>query len=228
MYERTEVAMSIETPKQRLFAQFAELARALGHAHRLEILEQLAQGERAVEALSEKIGQSIANTSQHLQLMRRAGLVASQRDGKRVIYRMADGPVLEAVAALQKLAEHNLAEVRDIVTSYFKRLDSLEPVSRTELATRLHQGGVTILDVRPEDEFKIGHLPGAINIPLDDLKARLIELATDQEIIAYCRGPYCILSFEAVAALRRRGFQIRRLVDGYPEWHAEGLAVAVG
>ena len=220
--------MSIEAPKQRLFAQFAELARALGNAHRLEILEQLAQGERAVEALSEKIGQSIANTSQHLQQMRRAGLVASRRDGKRVIYRMADGPVLDAVTALQKLAEHNLAEVRNIVTSYFKRLDSLEPVSRTELATRLHQGGVTVLDVRPEDEFKIGHLPGAINIPLDGLEARIVELETDQEIVAYCRGRYCILSFEAAAILRRRGFQIRRLVDGYPEWHAAGLAVAVG
>ncbi|KAF0227380.1 MAG: ArsR family transcriptional [Beijerinckiaceae bacterium] len=215
-------------PKRQLFEQFADLARALGHAHRLELIEQLAQGERSVEALAGKIGQSVANTSQHLQQMRRAGLVATRRDGKRVIYRLADGPVLEAVAGLQKLAEANLAEVREVVGAYFAGKDSMEPIRREELAARLRTESVTLLDLRPEDEFVLGHLPGALNIPLDQLEARLADLPEGHEVIAYCRGPYCVLSFEAVALLRARGLPVRRLEDGFPEWRAAGMGVEVG
>jgi rhodanese-related sulfurtransferase/DNA-binding MarR family transcriptional regulator len=215
--------MSSSSPKHQLFEQFADLARALGHAHRLELIEHLAQGERSVEVVAGKIGQSVANTSQHLQQMRRAGLVATRRDGKRVIYRLADGPVLEAVASLQKLAEANLAEVREVVGAYFTGKDNLEPVSREELTARLKTESITLLDLRPEDEFTLGHLPGALNIPLDQLETRLAELPEGREIIAYCRGPYCILSFEAVALLRARGLPVRRLEDGFPEWRAAGM-----
>lgn len=220
--------MSSLSPKRQLFEQFADLARALGHAHRLELIEHLAQGERSVEALAGKIGQSVANTSQHLQQMRRAGLVTTRRDGKRVIYRLADGPVLEAVAGLQRLAEANLAEVREVVATYFTGRDNLEPVGREELTARLRTESVTLLDLRPEDEFALGHLPGALNIPLDQLEARLAELPAGREVIAYCRGPYCVLSFEAVALLRARGLPVRRLEDGFPEWRAAGLAIGTG
>lgn len=220
--------MSSLSPKRQLFEQFADLARALGHAHRLELIEHLAQGERSVEALAGKIGQSVANTSQHLQQMRRAGLVATRRDGKRVIYRLADAPVLEAVAGLQRLAEANLAEVREVIGAYFTGKETLEPVSREELAARLRTESVTLLDLRPEDEFALGHLPGALNIPLDQLEARLAELPEGREVIAYCRGPYCVLSFEAVALLRARGLPVRRLEDGFPEWRAAGMAVEAG
>ena len=214
--------MSID-PKQALFAEFATVARALGHPHRLEILEHLAQGERGVEALSERVGLSIANASQHLQQLRRAGLVASRRDGKFVLYRLADETVLGLLSSLRQVAERNVAEVDRIVRGYFDDRDGMEPVSREELLERSRDGLVTVLDVRPTDEFAWGHLPGAINIPLGDLEARLAELDPGQEIVAYCRGAYCVLSFEAVAMLRARGFKVRRLEDGYPEWKAAGL-----
>lgn len=219
---------NIANPKKRLNEQFAKLARTLGHAHRLELIEQLAQGERSVEALAGKLALSFANTSQHLQQMRRAGLVTTRRDGKRIFYSLNDGPVLEAVAALQRLAEATLAEVREVVGSYFTQKDSMEPVSRGELAARLRAGSVTLLDLRPEDEFVLGHVPGALNIPLGQLETRLAELPGDREIIAYCRGPYCILSFEAVALLRSRGLAVRRLEDGFPEWREADMPVAVG
>ena len=215
-------------PKQALFAEFATVARALGHSHRLEILEHLAQGERGVEALSRRIGLSIANTSQHLQRLRRAGLVAPRRDGKFVLYSLADDTVLGLLSSLRQVAERNVAEVDRIVRGYFADRDNLEPVSREELLERSREGLVTVLDVRPTDEFTLGHLPGAVNIPLDDLEARLADLDPEQEIVAYCRGTYCVLSFEAVAELRRRGFRVRRLEDGYPEWKAAGLPVENG
>lgn len=212
----------MQSPKQVLFERFAELARTLGHAHRLELLEHLAQGERAVEGLAERAGLSAANASQHLQHLRRRGFVVSRRDGKRVLYRLGDGPVLEALAALRRLAEHNMADVREIVGDFFGKLDRLEPISREELARRLDEGSVTLLDVRPEDEFRLGHIPGALSVPLADLGRRLSKMSADREIVAYCRGPYCVLSFEAVAMLRSRGFKARRLEDGYPEWKAAG------
>ncbi len=212
-------------PKQALFAEFASVARALGHPHRLEILEHLAQGERGVEALSERAGLSVANASQHLQQLKRAGLVAARRHGKFVLYRLADDSVLGLLSALRWVAERNLAAVDRIVGSYFSERDHLEPVSRQDLLERTRDGLVTVLDVRPEDEFALGHLPGAINIPLAELEARLPELDPALEIVAYCRGAYCVLSFEAVAALRAHGFNVRRLEDGLPEWKAAGLPV---
>lgn len=220
--------MSGKGPKQALFEQFALVAKTLGHAHRLELLEQLAQGERTVDQLASKTGLSVANTSQHLQRMARAGLVGSRRDGRFVSYRLSDDAVLDAIAAFRKLAERNLAEVERVVRSYFDQRDSFEPVSRKELLKRSRAGAVTILDVRPADEYALGHLPGAVNIPLRALESRLSELRRASEIVAYCRGPYCVLSYEAVAALRKRGFNARRLEDGFPEWRAAGLPFDTG
>jgi ArsR family transcriptional regulator len=220
--------MSTRSPKLALFTQFAVVAKSLAHAHRLELLEQLAQGERSVEVLADRTGLSIANASQHLQHMRRAGLVANRRDGKFIYYRLADDAVFDLLAALRGIAERNLAEVDRVVRGYFQERDDLEPVSRKELWKRLRKGAVTVLDVRPEDEFALGHVPGALNIPLRALKARLSELNRSQEIVAYCRGPYCVLSYEAVAALRARGFKVWRLEDGLPEWRSAGLPVATG
>jgi rhodanese-related sulfurtransferase/DNA-binding transcriptional ArsR family regulator len=219
--------MSTQSPKQALFTEFAAVAKALGHAHRLELLEQLAQGERSVEILAQKTGLSIANASQHLQHMRRAGLVGARRDGKFVYYRLADDGVLDLLAALRRTAERNVAEVERIVRSYFDDRDGLEPISREELKERPRAGTVTVLDVRPEDEFALGHLPGALNVPLRALEARLSQFNPSQEIVAYCRGAFCVLSYEAVAVLRARGFKARRLEDGFPEWRSAKLPIAV-
>jgi rhodanese-related sulfurtransferase/DNA-binding transcriptional ArsR family regulator len=210
-------------PKAEIFEQFADLARVLGQGNRLELLEHAAQGERSVERLAQLTGLSVANASQHLQVLRRAGFVRSRRDGKHVLYRLGDGPVVELLGALRRYAEHSRAEVRGIVSAYFHKLDSLEPVSREALLERLDDGSTLLLDVRPEDEFVLGHLPGALNIPLADLERRLAELPSDSQIVAYCRGPYCVLSFEAVAALRAKGYDVRRLEEGFPEWKAAGL-----
>lgn len=217
--------MSSANPKQALFTQFAVVAKALAHAHRLELIEHLGQGERSVERLAELSSLSIANASQHLQHLRRAGLVASRRDGKHVLYRLADDAVVTVLGALRSIAERTLGEVEKVVGGYFRKRDEMEPVSRKELLRRLNDGVVTLLDVRPNDEFALGHLPGAVNIPLKELERRLAELPKRREIVAYCRGPYCVLAFEAVAALRRRGFKVRRLEDGLPEWRAAGLPV---
>ena len=215
-------------PKQAILAEFAGVARALGHAHRLELLEHLGQGERSVEALAGRVGLSLANASQHLQQLRRAGLVANRREGKFILYRLADEGVVGLLTALRQQAERNLAEVDRIRRGYFAERDSLEPVSRQELMQRVEAGLVTVLDVRPEDEFAHGHLPGAVNIPLGALQNRLAELDPDREVIAYCRGAYCVFAFEAVAALRAIGRPARRLVDGFPEWKAAGFPVSMG
>jgi len=220
--------MSSDGPKHAVFACFAEVAQAIGHAHRLELLEHLGQGERSVEVLAARSGLSFANTSRHLQHLRRARLVAARRDGKHVFYRLADDAVVDLLASLRRVGERNVAEVQKVVSGYFHERDSFEPVSREGLAERMREGLVTVLDVRPEDEFALGHVPGAVNIPLANLDRRLAELSPDQEIVAYCRGAYCVLSFEAVAALRARGFKVRRLQDGFPEWRVAGLPVATG
>jgi rhodanese-related sulfurtransferase len=213
-------------PKQAIFASLAEVARALAHAHRLELLEHIAQGMRSVEELSARTKLSFANTSRHLQILRRARLVDTERRGKHVLYRLAgDAEVIELMRALGRVGERNVAEVSRVMNDYFHARDALEAVSRKELISRLRDGLVTVLDVRPEDEFALGHLPGAVNIPLGKLEDRLGELRPDREVIAYCRGPYCVLSFEAVAALRARGYLVRRLEDGYPEWKAAGLPI---
>lgn len=220
--------MPTRGPKQKLFAQFAAVAKALGHAHRLELLEQLAQGERSVEVLADRTGLSVANASQHLQQMRRVGVVAARRQGKFIYYTLADDGILDVLTALRRIAERNIAEVDWLIRTYFDKRDELEPVSRTQLLERSGAGIVTVLDVRPPDEFALGHLAGAINIPLRSLKNRLAELDPTQEIVAYCRGEYCVLAYEAIALLRARGFKARRLQDGLPEWRAAGLPVVNG
>jgi len=220
--------MPNRSPKQALLAQLAKVAKTLGHAHRLELLEQLAQGERSVEVAAQRTGLSVANASQHLQRMRRAGIVTARRAKKYVYYRLADDAVLDLLSALQLIAERNNAEVERLIRSYFTERDSFQPISRAELLQRSRAGTVTVLDVRPPDEFALGHLPGAINIPLSEIEARLADLDPGQEIVAYCRGPYCILSYQAVAKLRARGFNARRLQDGLPQWRAAGLPVIAG
>jgi len=217
--------MSSGNPKRELFVQFAAVAKAIGNEHRLELLELVAQGERSVEALAEGSGLSIANASQHLQHLRRAGLVTARRQAKFVLYSLADDAVLTVLSGIHKLARRNVGEVERILRCYFNARDDLEPVSRSELQRRMRQGLVTVLDVRPEDEFALGHLPGACNIPAGKLKRQLSKLDRNIEIVAYCRGPYCVLSFEAVAQLRKLGFKARRLQDGLPEWKAAGLPV---
>ncbi|WP_192181350.1 ArsR/SmtB family transcription factor [Mesorhizobium amorphae] len=219
--------MSIRNPKQKLYEQFAIVAKALGHPQRLELIEHLAQGPRSVEALAMKLGLPIANVSQHLQTLRRAGLLSAERNGKFVNYRLVDDSGLAAFASVRTVAERHLAEVDRIVRGYFEARDDMEPVTRQELATRMRDGLVTVIDVRPPDEFALGHVPGAINVPLGDLPARLAELGKDKEVVAYCRGPWCVMSFEAVAALRSHGYAARRLADGMPEWRAAGMAVEV-
>src|ERR1051326_4589593 len=217
--------MSSKNPKAALATCFAEIAKALGHAQRLEILEHLAQGERSVDALATRLGVPIANISQHLRLMRQAGLLTSRREGKRVFYSVSDSSVVDLVTALHQVGERNLAGVREILNGYFRDRDTFEPVSRKDLMQRLKLGEVVVLDVRPEDEFAAGHVPQAINIPLKDLPRRLRQIPKNVEVVVYCRGPYCVFAFEAVALLRQRGFEVRRLEDGFPEWRAQGLPV---
>ncbi|MGH7781580.1 MAG: metalloregulator ArsR/SmtB family transcription factor [Candidatus Binataceae bacterium] len=217
--------MSSQNPKRAMFEHLAAVARSLGSARRLELLELLAQTERGVEELADLSGLTIANASQHLQQLRRFGLVEARREGKRVIYKLADPEVVVLLGALSRVTQRNVGAVEKLLNSYFRERDNLEPVSRKELLRRMRDGLVTLIDTRPEEEFSAGHLPGAINLPLSELKRRLRELARDQEIVAYCRGPYCVLSYEAVAELRKRGFKAFRLEDGYPEWKAAGLPV---
>ncbi len=218
--------MSSDSAKRLMFSYFADLARVLGNRHRLELIELLAQGEQPVEVLAHRTGLSFANASQHLQQLRKAGLVVGRRSGKNIIYRLEDGPIIETMTALRKLAEHNVAAVQDVVATYFDKLDNLGPIGTDELVDRMKSGSVTLLDVRPEDEFKAGHIPGALNIDLDMLEARIAELPMDADIVAYCRGAYCVLSFEAVKLLRARGYRVSRFSEGLPEWRASGRAVA--
>ena len=217
--------MSSDHAKQQLLAGLAAVGRALGNEHRLRILELLAQRATSVEALAERVGLSIANASQHLRLLRAAGLLTSRRDGKHVLYVVSDPTVLQLTAALGQVAERNLAQVREVINGYCRERDTFEPISRSELRRRLSDDLVTLLDVRPRDEFAAGHLPQAVNIPLRDLPRRLRELPRDRVVIAYCRGAYCVLAFEAVALLRKRGFTAMRLEQGFPEWRAAGLPV---
>ena len=217
--------MSSGNVKHELFAQFARIGKALSNANRLEFIEYLAQGERSVEALAQVSGQSIANTSQHLQQLRQAGLVTARKDGQRVFYRLSGDDVVLLLNGLRAVADRHLAEVGHLVTTYLDTKDNLEPVSAEDLLMRVRNGEVTVLDVRPREEFASGHLPGAINIPLSELEARLSEFSPDQIVVAYCRGPYCVLSYDAVARLREHGIQARRLQDGYPEWKIAGLPV---
>lgn len=208
-----------------LFSELAEIARTLGHAHRLVLLEHIAQGERPVERLAELTGLTVANTSQHLQNLRRAGFVENRRDGKQVLYRLGRGPVEPVLAALRAYAEFTRSEIRELVSDPLNVKGQLESISTQELLDRLTSGGVTLLDVRSDEEYALGHLPGALNIPAQELERRLSELPPDQEVVAYCRGPYCVLSTTAADVLKTNGFRVRRLAAGFPEWKAAGLRV---
>ena len=218
---------STPNPRQQLFVALAELARALGNPHRLHLIEQLAQGDRSVEALASRTGLSVANASQHLQALRRAGLVEARRDGKHIIYRVAADCVLELTGALARVAENRLAAMKELAHSYFNQRDALEAVPLEELKARLTDGVVTVIDVRPPDEYDAGHVPGSLNIPLSELSARLNEVPASKQVVAYCRGPWCVLAFEAVALLRSHGFDARRLDGGLPEWRLAGLETSV-
>jgi rhodanese-related sulfurtransferase len=212
--------------KTALFDEFARAAKALASGRRMEMVDVLANGERTVEGLAGETGLSVANTSQHLQVLRQAGLVTSRRQGTSIFYRLAAPEVFRLWRALRTLAASRLAEVERLAAAYLGARDQLEPVSREELARRLQAGeDLVVLDVRPAAEHAAGHLPGAVSIPVDELRRRLAEVPRDRKIVAYCRGPYCAFAHEAVAVLREEGFSARRLEDGLPEWQAAGLAV---
>ncbi|MFZ3008147.1 MAG: metalloregulator ArsR/SmtB family transcription factor [Phenylobacterium sp.] len=213
--------------KLDLLAAFADIARALGNAHRLDLLEHLAQGEKSVETLAGKAGLTVANASQHLQALRRVGLVVGERRGKQVVYRITEDDVLDLVAALRGVGERHTDAVKVVVGDYFHARDSLDAVGFATLEQMVTDGLATILDVRPPDEFADGHIPGALSIPLTELKSRLDEVPSGLEVVAYCRGPWCVLAFEAVALLRERGMPAKRLEGGLPEWRRAGLPVAI-
>jgi rhodanese-related sulfurtransferase len=218
--------MGDRAAKTALFDAFARVAKALASGRRIELVDVLANGERTVEALAGEVGLSVANTSQHLQILRQAGLVGSRRQGTSVHYRLAGPEVFELWRTLRTLAASRLAEVERLAVAYLGGRDDLEPVTREELARRLEDGDdLVVLDVRPAAEYAAGHLPGAVSIPVGELRRRLADLPADREIVAYCRGPYCAFAHEAVGLLRDEGFAARRLEDGLPEWQAARLAV---
>ncbi len=217
--------MSTGSFKHELFSQFARVAKAMGNGHRLELLEFLAQGERSVDALAKISGLSAANTSQHLQQRRQAGLIISHKAGHHVYYRLSSLDVLALLGSLREVAEGHLSDVNRLVDDYLKVKDDLEPVPIAQLLERVRNGRVTVLDVRPPEEYAAGHLPGAINIHSDLLEQKLDKFNPEQEIVAYCRGPYCVLAFDAVTRLRDNGLNARRLEGGLPEWKLEGFSV---
>jgi rhodanese-related sulfurtransferase/DNA-binding transcriptional ArsR family regulator len=219
--------MSISNFKHDLFSQFARISKAMSNGYRLELLEFLAQGERSVDALAQVSGLSVANTSQHLQQLKQAGLVVNRKEGQKVIYRLSGGDVTRLMTSLREVAERHLADVGRLLDDYLAVRDRLEPIPARLLLERVRDGLVTVLDVRPEEEYRAGHLPDAINIPLGELEQKLRELDPSQEIVAYCRGPHCILAYEAVARLRKRGLNAKRLEGGLPEWRLEGLPVDI-
>jgi len=217
--------MSSDPAKQQLYQAIGRVAAALGSAGRLQILEFVAQGERSVDVLAAMTGLSVANTSKHLQALRQAGLVKARKEGLRVYYSLAGDDVSLLLTALRGVAEHRAADVEKLLQTWLAHRDELEPVPARELLERVKRGLVTVLDVRPPEEYAAGHLPGAINVPIDRLESYLSKLPKRKEVVAYCRGPYCLMSFEAVEKLRKRGFKAKRLEDGYPEWRAAGLPV---
>jgi rhodanese-related sulfurtransferase len=212
-------------PKRDVFHSLARIGTALSSPIRLEFLELLAQGERSVDDLATLTGTSVANTSQHLQKLKAAGLIAGRKEGQYVFYRVAGDEVVALLGSLGRAGEAYLAEVERTVRAYYAAKDELEPVPARELLDRARKGLVTVLDVRPPEEFAAGHVPGAINIPVHELEKRLAELPKRREVVAYCRGPYCLMSYDAVDLLRRKGLKARRLEDGLPEWRLAGLPV---
>jgi rhodanese-related sulfurtransferase/DNA-binding transcriptional ArsR family regulator len=213
--------------KDKLFEQFARVGKALANQHRLELLDLLAQGERTVEDLAREAGMSVANTSRHLQELRVARLVEVRREGLYGYYRLADERVFAAWRAIRDLGEERLAEIDRLVGTYLTDRDSLDAVCAEELLAKIREEGVVVLDVRPEEEYRSGHIPGARSVPVERLEAYLEEIPRDREVVAYCRGPYCVFSDEAVAVLRSRGYRARRLQEGLPDWRAAGLPVEI-
>ncbi len=211
--------------KDRLYDQIGRVAGALDSPRRLEMLEVLAQGERSVEDLARQTALSVANASRHLQVLRGACLVEVRKDGIRAFYRLADPEVYAAVRALRGVAERRLAEIDALVRTYLQARDELEAVPREELVRRVREGRAIVVDVRPPEEYRAGHIAGAVSIPLGQLERRIKELPARKEIVAYCRGPYCLMAYEAVEKLRTRGRRARRLTEGFPEWRAAGLPV---
>jgi rhodanese-related sulfurtransferase/DNA-binding HxlR family transcriptional regulator len=213
--------------KRALFDALSSVARALGNGRRAEIVDVLAQGERAVDELADEISQSVANTSQHLQVLARAGLVRSRREGTRVYYRLASERVEGLWAAVRDVATRQVAEVSVLADEYLSARDGVEQVTAGELRQRLARGDVVVLDVRPEREYRAGHIAGALSVPLSALPSVVSELPRRREIVAYCRGPYCVYADDAVRLLRERGLRARRLDGGFPEWRRAGLPVEV-
>jgi rhodanese-related sulfurtransferase/DNA-binding HxlR family transcriptional regulator len=220
--------MSSSGFKHDLFAQFARVGKALSNGNRLELLEYIAQGERSVDELAKVSGLTVANTSQHLQQLRQAGLVGCRKEGLKVFYTLSGDDVIGLLDALRGVAERHLADVERLINTYLTVKDELEPLPRRELLQRVRDGLVTVLDVRPPEEYAAGHVPDAVNVPFSELENYLDELRPEQEIVAYCRGPHCVLAFDAVASLRQKGLKARRLEDGYPEWKSAGLPVETG
>ena len=211
--------------KDRLYAELGRIAKAIDSPRRLELIDLLNQGERSVEALAAEATLSIANTSRHLQILRGARLVESRKEGLRVYYRLAEPEVFEVLRAVRGLAQRRLADLDRLVQAYLGSRDDLEAIPREELLRRAREGRVVVVDVRPAGEYRAGHVAGALSIPVDELDRRLSELPARKEIVAYCRGPYCVMAYDAVIQLRARGRRARRLVDGFPEWRAAGLPV---
>lgn len=220
--------MDAGTAKRALFEEFARVGRALGSARRMEILDLLCQAERSVEALARLTGMGITNTSQHLQVLRAAGLVAVRRERSRSLYRVSDRIVCDFLYGLQRLARSRLGEADRLAREHLDRHDELEPLGREELLARVRRDEVVVIDVRPIEEYEAGHVPGAVPIPLEELRARLHELPRDLEIVAYCRGPFCVLAPQALGILRGAGFRARRLDGGMPEWRGAGYPVEAG
>ena len=219
--------MSTRRPKDILYNQLARVGKAAASPRRLELLEILAQGEHAVETLARETGLSVANTSHHLQVLRESGLIQARKAGLYVFYRLTEPDVYDLARVIRTLAERHLAEVGALVGTYFTDRDQFEPVSREALLVRVRAGTVIVLDVRPDEEYRAGHIPGAVSIPMNELEARMRQLPADGEFVAYCRGPYCVLAFQAVEMLREGGRSARRLADGFPEWRAAGFPIQI-
>lgn len=214
--------------KDPLYQQFARIGHALASPRRIELLDLLAQGEKTVELLAEQAEMPVKSTSAHLRVLRQARLVETRRQGTFIYYRPAGDDVIDLLRSVQRVARNRLAEVEQVANLYLLRRDHLEPVTRKELRRLVREGAVTLLDARPRDEYEAGHIPGALSVPVDELKRRFTEIPTDREVIAYCRGPYCVYALETVEFLRRRGYRARRAEDGFPEWRSSGYPVAVG
>jgi rhodanese-related sulfurtransferase/DNA-binding HxlR family transcriptional regulator len=217
--------MGTREAKDALFDAFLSVAKVLGSGRRAELVDVLAQGERPVDELAEEIGQSVANTSQHLQHLQRSGLVRTRRDGTRIYYRLSSPSVLDLWSAIRRVAAQHVAELDDLAAAYLTDRSSLTALSQDQLRERMTAGDVVVLDVRPEPEFRSGHIAGAVSVPVKDLAARIDELPADRTVVAYCRGPYCVFADEAVQILRSEGIPAARLAEGYPEWEAAGLPV---